>query len=319
MRYSLLPRLAFAVVAFALPVGAQTLQRLAPRDRDSAVIQVFADGNVKNALANPGAATSASGSLGLRYAGPTFVASGTINVGGTKDTLTQGFGTSLLAPATGSALSAGVLEIRRRHIWGLETTSTYDATGSVRKTSDDQIARASCDDPTLRWSERDIRCNFGLRLYFTGASALWATQIDTVPPAAGSTTATPTTKIRSAVNVPAVGAGLGGSYTFFTGQSNKNEAAMVLDFGVAWRGVRGDLISTSRAALRESLSGTKTTDFFGAEIGLGMQFNQLSANMTYYRMSGSMDGFSRGQLVAGVSIQTNLNEIPLTPKTTTPQ
>ena len=45
----------------------------------------------------------------------------------------------------------------------------------------------------------------------------------------------------------------------------------------------------------------------GYEIGLNLQYHQLRAGFTYYRLTGDVPGFSDGQVVAGVSIQANLN------------
>jgi hypothetical protein len=100
--------------AVAQAVWGQTLQRLLPAS--SPRIEVFADGNLRHVIGEPGEGTNAAGSLGVRYVGPNYIATGMVNVAGTADTVTEAFGATMLAPSSGTGFNAGLLDIRRRHI-----------------------------------------------------------------------------------------------------------------------------------------------------------------------------------------------------------
>ncbi len=80
--------------------------------------------------------------------------------------------------------------------------------------------------------------------------------------------------------------------------------AMVLDAGIASRHVRGDLFT--RDSTRTRLLRTQRKDFYGPEVVLTMQINQIRSSLAYYYMNGAVDGFSKGQVVAGVSISARL-------------
>jgi hypothetical protein len=55
------------------------------------------------------------------------------------------------------------------------------------------------------------------------------------------------------------------------------------------------------------LLGDTKRNFFGFEFGLGLEYNEIKAGLSYYRMNGNVAGLSHGQVVAGISIQANLN------------
>jgi hypothetical protein len=65
-------------------------------------VEVFADANLKDAIEKGSSMQMASGSIGVRYATDRTLASFLINVVGTAPALTENFGSSLLAPASGS-------------------------------------------------------------------------------------------------------------------------------------------------------------------------------------------------------------------------
>lgn len=257
--------------AHAALVG-QTLQRLSAQGTTR--VEVFAEGNVKNVVSQPSDVTDVTGSLGIRYLGSTYIATGVINVAGTFDTVTTGFGATLLAPATGKGLNAGLLDIRRRHFFGL---------GKACKGLKGDLP---------------IKCNIGFHAYGSVASHRWATRTDTE----GIPLATQ--------DVQVWGSGIGFFYNFFDGtvgdSLEKKPVAMVLDVGLAGRHLRGDLFSQDTLRTR-LLNGDDRRNFYGLEIGLGIQYEQIKAGLNYYFMNGNVNGLSHGQVVAGVSIQANLN------------
>jgi hypothetical protein len=115
--------------------------------------------------------------------------------------------------------------------------------------------------------------------------------------------------VLKALNVPVLGFGVGFSYTFASetigASGDRKGVGMVLDVGFSSRHLRGDLYDQGQ--LRQALLSTDDRNFYGYEIGLNLQYDQLRAGFTYYRLSGGVAGFSNGQVVAGVSIQANLN------------
>lgn len=239
-------------------------------------VDIFASGAVRDVASNASNPSAVTGALGLRYRGEVFVVAGLVNVASKEDTIRSDFGASLLPPASGHALNAGLLDIR---------APRWPSAGIM-----DHCAQADRQD--------DIRCHVGLHGYVSTASARWATALDT----AGGV-------IASRV-VPTWGMGLGLSYSFVNGVlTDDTRVALVLDAGVATRHIRGDI--TAMDSVRASLLGADTKNFIGGEFALNMQYNTIQAGITYYYMSGDIDGFSRGQVVAGVSIQSNLNSKPI--------
>jgi hypothetical protein len=264
-----------------LPVRlcAQTLQALGSAKDTTQYVEVFAEGNLRNVVSQPTDVSSASGSLGMRYRGPTYIASGLINIAGTSDTVSSSLGATLLAPSAGKALNAGLLDIRRRFVPWLGN---------------------DCEQKNNRMK---VRCHFGIHLYASIASWRWATSTDSTGAAL------------TAQDVPVWGSGLGFFYTFFEGRigdrpaQDNQSVAMVLDAGLATRHLRGDLYDQD--SLRLSLLGDTDRNFEGLELGLNLQFPELRAGITYYFINGDVPGFSHGQVVAGVSVQANLTGGPL--------
>jgi hypothetical protein len=280
-----LARHALAAIVVAVPSGiaAQTLQEAGVvRAGARPVLVVFADGNVRNVVSENGDATSPSGALGMTYRGTRFVVSGLVNVASRVDTVTREFGASMLPPAAGQAFNSGLLDVRLAHV--------------LR-------GRAGCPP-----SGGSYRCRVGAHGYLSASQARWATAQD----ADGTT--------RAATNVPIWGTGLGLYYNFFNGRLSApatdpssedptarrtQSASMTLDVGFVSRSIRGDF-SADRET-RQRLIGTTRTTFPGFEVGLGLRYNEINAGLTYYRMAGTVPGFSRGQVVAGVSLRATLN------------
>jgi hypothetical protein len=117
-------------------------------------------------------------------------------------------------------------------------------------------------------------------------------------------------KIVATVDVPVWASGLGVYYSFVDGSvgdsADQKAVAMVLDVGLAGRHLRGDLFD-QEAVRKALLNGDTRRNFYGLEIGLGIQYEQIKAGITYYFMNGRVNGLSHGQVVAGVSVQANLN------------
>jgi hypothetical protein len=261
------------MVGLRAEANAQTLQLEAITDSQPQV-EVFGDGNVKGTVGQADEATAASGSLGMRYNDGTFGVTGLINIAGTHTTATGSLGATLLSPATGGPLNAGLVDVRMPHLLSFNT----------------------CHNKTVQATLKKVFCTFGFHAYGSIATTRWATVIDD----AGAVT--------DSVDVPFWGFGFGPSVTFFSGKigegDNAKSVSMVLDGGFVSRHLRGDLFSQD--TLRTRLIGTTKKDFYGLELGLGLQFGNVRSGFSYYFLNGDVAGLSHGQVVAGVSIQANL-------------
>ena len=109
--------------------------------KDSMVVSVFGNGNVKTAIADTTGATRVQGALGVVRS--TCAADFTVqlNVAATSDTIRGNFGTTLLAPATGGFLKAGLVDFRAAdavrigsgrigiHVYTTASTSDWEVPG----------------------------------------------------------------------------------------------------------------------------------------------------------------------------------------------
>jgi hypothetical protein len=244
------------------------------------LVEVFADGNVKDVLGSKKASTAASGALGLHFVGNKYDVTGLINVAGTEDTVRTNFGSAILVPATGGALNAAMLNIRSRFKkWG---------------------------DPMCAQPDYPMSCNIGWRLHADASTRLWAT--GTERRVVNNDTVTVITSTRE---VPIWGAGLDFTYSFFraaiTGSDSiRRPAEMLLDIGVMRRAIRGDLADRSRGDERFGLLRSRNTHFDGLEVGLSMIYDKVRASFTYVRLNGNVDGLSGGQIVAAVDLRAAL-------------
>ena len=85
----------------------------APSNDKAVTVRLLANGNVKSVLTkNDAESSSTNGSLGVLFSrkAPFFALSALVNVAASEDTLTNGFGSSLLTPGTGNL--AGILDLQ---------------------------------------------------------------------------------------------------------------------------------------------------------------------------------------------------------------
>jgi hypothetical protein len=108
---------------------------------ESVVVAVYGDGNVKTALADTTGAARAQGALGVVRSTCKLDFTVQLNVAATSDTILNGHGIALLAPATGGALKAGLIDVRIRdgpnlplglgtfgiHLYGSVSTSNWSS------------------------------------------------------------------------------------------------------------------------------------------------------------------------------------------------
>jgi len=267
---------------------AQTLQALAaPRSPggDSGcgetsvqpTAAVFLSGAVTTADAKS-APTATSGALGISKLAPTYTFSTQINVASTTDTVRSGFGASLLTPGAGSALSAGLFDWRRPI---------------------GRFLRCEGWPAHVRGLFRDDRLK--VRAYGTVSSSVWS-----LPAAGTGANEEPATD----VNVVPVGFGLGLAYTLEEETLNGKPVSAGLVLGFSRRLIHGDIAGESHALQREAILGTSKESFSGFEAGLELQFGQITGGVTFYSFprAATVPGFSRGQVVAGFSLRSNVLE-----------
>jgi hypothetical protein len=267
---------------------AQTLQAIAASEPPR--IQIFLSGSIRDVVGQQSEGATGTGSLGMRYIGPSYVATGMINVAGAVDTLTAGFGATMLPPANGRGFNAGLLDVRRRYLFGMDKKCSA-------------VARFAPRADTLRARGEAVpKDSLGLHTYLGVSTGRWATARDP-----------DTQAVTETLDVPVWGAGIGLTYTFIDRRLEDKDVAMVLDVGLATRRLRGDLAADRREGLRDALLLTTKRDFYGPEVGLGLQYENITASLTYYFFGSDIDGFSHGQVVAGVSIQASLNDWRLGP------
>src|ERR1043166_3450057 len=250
------PFLVLSVILVATEsLSGQTLSSSVPKlGKDSVRIRVFADGAIRALVGGQGSgSTATAGSIGVSIVDSETQFSTQISVATANDTLHDGFGASVLAPASGGRLAAGLADYRRRHFWK----------------------------------------GWGLHAYASASSARWLTL-----------------NPQDAKESIAVGAaGLGASlFRTIINQavSDNNEVAILLDLGIAYRGLFGDIANADFNAVKLRTLGTIAEHFVGTEIGLTIQVNDVRAGMEFYYFHTHAPGLRDGQLVAGFSLQGGL-------------
>jgi hypothetical protein len=272
-RFELLrPALAVSVLSAALWVSPARAQGLSDfifkRSPGSKdTVTVFADGNLRSAVGQGEDATLASGDLGLRVRKETVLLSLRIAATGTGQALRERQAAAILVPGTGSSLNAGYGEIR------------------------------------ITTSKEGAFVQSGLRGYVSVTTAQW----------------TDTLTDRT-VGALVGGAGVGGFVNLFGGTlggtppanpgeaqgAGKTRVAAVLDLGLAWRTLGGDIADVTNEDVLIDLFDSAAKNRLGLEAGLALQLNDLKAGLTYYLFGGSVPGLSRGQVVAGFSVAVPL-------------
>lgn len=266
MRSVLLGVLLLLVVT-TVEAAAQGLRAAAFGATGSKYVEVFADGNLKAALGqksddNP---QSASGSLGVLYRTDKLIAQFVINAVGQAEAVRGNFGASLLPPASGNSLSAGLMDIT----WVLVDDRALCNTVAVH--SYVSVSSAKWIHTPASSTEQEYAVvtgggGAGMRCQFFGGPV-----------------------VPNADDDP---------------DENSNTVAVYLDVGLAFRTIGGDVASTANDAVRESLLGTTKRQRLGVEVGLGIQVNGVKAGLTFYGFHGEIPGLSDGQVVAGFSVQS---------------
>jgi hypothetical protein len=236
-----------------------------PRNRDSSIsyVRVFADGAVRSGVTGETENGTATGSLGVQVAselaGNRTDATFLVSVVGTGEVVSESYGRSILAPGSGSTLSAGLVDARIH----------------------DVFRRAD------------------LRGYLSVSTSDWSVPVDSM--GLFSEGGDPRT-----YSVGVFGMGILVGETLVRGiVASNTSVAVTLDLGVSSRFLIGDLSSEANESFREGFIGTDRNWFVGVEGMLGVQINGIKAGISVYRyFDTDLSGFSDGQVVAGIGIQT---------------
>jgi hypothetical protein len=212
-----------------------------------------------------------------------FRARGSVNIAGTADTVVSGYGSTLLAPGVGSALNAGLLEIR-----------------VGRRNSEGCLA-----------NKARIGCNVAGRFYASASTRLWATRTSKVP-REGTTTGDSLIHVLETTQVPICGLGAVLSYIFFDDTVGTDKDArlvsMVHDLGFTAI-LPGPIQTPSSCAplsfirRRRPLADSKSDWAF--DTTRSARGSRITA------MGGNIDSFSHGQIIATIGLEATLNSGPL--------
>jgi hypothetical protein len=253
---------------FTSPVSAQTLSGAAAQVAGGErKVSIFADGSVRDAIRAGNQARLTTGALGIGTSSPRGDFSVSIAIAGSSDTLRSDIGATMLAPGTGGSLSAGLVDARWRNVLSPPVVGAL-----------------------------------GVHTYVSASSAVWA-----FPESDAA-------RRDLAFNAAVLGWGVGLYKEVLReqlggegGAGQGNFVSVLLDGGVAYRGLYGDLATTAMDTVRARLLGDTHERHLGVETGVSLQVNSLVAGLTFYRFFGrSMPGFSDGQIVAGISFQADL-------------
>jgi len=286
IRFARPAAVALSIMALTQGASAQTLQTFAaggaPPAQNACAQPTIANTAVFLSGALTGGkdssnSTATSGALGISRLSSTWSFSSQINIAAKTDTVRDGFGASLLTPGSGKALTAGLFEWRR---------SFASFFGCARQARLPRLVREVVGGDRLK-----------ARAYGTVSSSVWSL------PAAGAEPA-------EAVSVVPIGFGVGVGYTLISQTFDEKPVAAGLVFGFSRRLIHGDVAGESHALQRQAMLGTSKESFSGYEAGLELQFAQISGGVTFYSFprAATVPGFSRGQVVAGFSIRSNVLE-----------
>ncbi len=253
-------------------------------------IVVFADGNLRAALGQDDAAQSAAGSLGVGYRSGHLGAQFVINAVGQATPIRENFGSSILAPGSGTSLSAGLLEVT----YELSDRGTIPICGTFIGRGYASVSSAEWVDTATTNTQEEQRYGvvsggggIGLRCEFFGGQVVNPPRTNTVE-VANHPARTDSVEVVDPLD----------------SVEGANEVAVYLDLGLALRTIGGDIASTANDALRTRLLGSDKSLRAGLELGLGIQVNGLKAGLTFYGFGGEVPGLSDGQVIAGFAVQT---------------
>lgn len=286
----------------------------APGSSDT--VTVFADGNLRSAVGKDEDATLASGALGVEVKKQTVLLSLRITTTGTSQPLRSRHASAILVPGTGSSLNAGYGEIR--------------ITSSQQGAFFQSGVRGYVSVTTAQWSDTLSNRTVGALVGGAGIGGfvnLFGGTIGArLPPppdtARSGGQASPDTNVRDtsvvaeaadSARVPPVTdrVQVDRDETQGSDGTQHTRVAGIIDFGLAWRTLGGDIVNEANRAVLENVLNSAAKNRLGLEIGVALQVNDLRAGLTYYLFGGRVPGLSRGQVVAGFSVAVPLIKGPL--------
>jgi hypothetical protein len=262
--------LAVGLLAPRLAAG-QTLRSAVFGDRDRASVELFADANLKSLLAQNtgGNPQAAAGSIGLSYRTESFLAHLLVNAIGQSDPVRRNFGASLLLPASGPSLGAGLIDL------------------SVRIASLGPLCQS-----------------LGLHAYGSVSSGTWVdAPVGATEPEYGVIVGGAGGALRC---VMFSGSFSQDPDRVAEMSASGNRIAAFLEVGPSFRTIGGEIADADNSDVRLALLNTTDKGHWGVEATLGLEVNGVKAGVTYYGFWNEIPGMSDGQVVAGLSVESAL-------------
>lgn len=249
---------------------------------------ISAEGNIQGVLTNSSdEANGNTGALGLKIikrkknepdiTGSEFLAK--ITLTGNADTVGNEFGASILNPLTGSR--SAYIDWR---LWKNDLNI----------------------NDLLPWNWLKLVKNLSklnLHLYGGIASKVWVSD-----------------SLNLSKKVTSIAWGIQYFYDFLKYKGDDGPFAAILDVGIASRGILGDITGSENKEFRMDVLGTDIRNTYGFEIGLTLIVKNLKANFNYLNLfsltktDAKINGLTHGQIVAGISIQADINLNKQTPE-----
>lgn len=257
----------------------ETLEGVLVRYAGGRRATLFAKGDVKG-VATGGESSAATGALGLTMDTDRSMVQASLALASTQDSLTTGFGASVLTPGSGKALSSGLLS-------GLFRFAPHAQLSAI-------IPRA-------------------LHIYGTASSSRWQ---DTVAFEQANGTTGPARPVSA--NVVVLGGGALLQHDLACCRVLDNPAVLTLEWGVGFRHLGGDITAADTALvfLRDSTLGTRSRFFGGPEVGLQITVNRVIGSLQLYHFwdgrGGDVPGLTGLQMVTAFTIAADIFSGPLT-------
>jgi hypothetical protein len=142
----------------------------------------------------------------------------------------------------------------------------------------------------IDFRRREVVGAFGLHTYASASSSRWFTQDPAAP--------------RTSIGIAVAGFGLSLYHEVINQPiGDDNSVAVLLDGGLAYRGLFGDIARATNNPVKLRTLGTTTEHFFGFEIGMTIQVNDVRAGLGFLFFDTDAVGLGDGQLVAGFALQ----------------
>jgi hypothetical protein len=245
---------------------------------DGPVVLVYIDGSIKGTDKKSNETSTTNGSLAMSFADVNWDATISMNVAASQDSITTGFGQSLLVPGNGG-FASGLIDVRRS-LSAFKAPSLY--------------VRGYLSSSSHRWSIKDeagTPTTAVANALGSGVGLSWQLFSGTLKrPVAKTSTETEKKNADGEKD-----------------ETPKTEDVLVsarLDFSAMRRALHGPVTERRFDTFRNTLLNGGDNVFHGFEIGLLLQYGTIRGSLAYYSFpnASDVDGLTRGQIAAGFAI-----------------